>query len=127
MTRPTILALALVALALLPAPSCQPTPSPTPPPAPPPVADAGRPVPPPPAPTPPPTPPPAPPPPAPGDAYDDACASLRAAGCSEGSEPNCAATMRHADQAGITKVPVACLIRSTSRAQVWACGFVRCR
>jgi len=114
----------LALLAVLPAPSCQPQPEPVPPappgpPPPPAVVDAGRPV-------PPPLPPPAPP--SVGDVYDDACRALAAVPCPEGLVTSCAATMRHTDQAGLTKVPVVCLAAAKTAAQVRACGpFVGCR
>jgi hypothetical protein len=116
----TILAVALLVAS---SPSCNPPPDPVTPPAPAPapiptippplpVVDAG-----------PPAPPPAP---APGDAYDDACAAMKAAGCHAGADPTCAATMRHADHDGITKVPVACLGSAKTKAAVRACGFTKC-
>jgi len=66
-------------------------------------------------------------PPVVGDVYADACAAMKAAGCAEGASVNCASTIRHADQAGITKVPLACLASAKGAAAVRACGFVTCR
>ena len=101
-------AILLATLALV-ACNCQPTPTPAPvpTPAPPaPVLDAE-------------------PRPAP-DSYDDACAVLARLGCPEGKAPNCAATMRHADEGALTVVPLACITSATTVPAVRACGFVRC-
>ena len=61
-----------------------------------------------------------------GDAYDDACSVLAAAGCPEGQDPTCAATMRRTDAKGITIVPLSCLTGAHTASQIRACGFVTC-
>lgn len=124
MIRTTLAAFSLLLVAAW-SPSCnEPSPpAPVPPPQPVPtvVVDAGKP----PAPVPTPIPP-APPPPV-GDVYDDACAALAAIPCPEGKAANCAATMRHADKAGLTKVNPGCLASARTKAQAVSCGFVSCK
>jgi hypothetical protein len=115
--------------AFLTAWSCQPTPTPAPVPVPPILmADAAPPPAPPPAPAPTPTPAPVPTPAPPGDAYDAACANLKALGCSSGKVVNCASSMRLVDQEHATRKPlnVACFTTAKSIAAVRVCGFVVC-
>ena len=99
--------LAVLSLAML-APACPPPPTPSPPPAP----DAG----------------PAPPPPVDGGAtvYDQACAAIAAAGCTEGRDPTCAATLQHIDGAHITPLDVQKCAAAKTKADVRACGSIRC-
>lgn len=74
---------------------------------------------------------PQPPPPAdadagPGDIFDQACASLRHLGCSEGfdrpGEASCADTMRRAETAHLSQMQPDCVRRATSVTVVRSCG-----
>ncbi len=63
-------------------------------------------------------------PPAPTDggatAYARACANLAAVQCSEGTKPNCAAVLEHA-QGTLTTFDVPCLTGAKTKAEVRAC------
>lgn len=98
--------LALLAIALLAAQCNTPAPAP----APTPVPDAGAAGA---APTPPPT------------QEQAVCSNLARVGCPEGEDPLCPAVLTRGEQ--VTRVPLDCLLRSKTPADVQACGFVRCK
>jgi len=111
------LILVLTSTLLLACNSCSPTPSPVPPPAPqpePPI-DVG----------------PAPidggPSPVVDASVRAACANMAKAGCMEGQSSLCVGTMQKALNAGITVVPLDCLVGATpDKPSIRACGFVPC-
>lgn len=62
----------------------------------------------------------------PADEFTAACAAVAAAGCAEGSRPDCAAVMQHSVK--ITLVPTRCLAAAKTKDDVRDCGgFVKCR
>lgn len=63
-----------------------------------------------------------------GDSYDQACANMQVIGCSEGSNANCAVSMRGAESHRLEFYDSNCLIIAKSKEAVRACGNrkVRC-
>lgn len=57
-----------------------------------------------------------------GDSYDQACASIQSIGCSEGTNPNCAVTMRGAESNRLEFYDAECLKTAKSKDAVRACG-----
>lgn len=56
--------------------------------------------------------------------YARACEALRAAGCPEGVDPECAAVLARGDK--VLNMRPACLAGAKSAAEARACGSVRC-
>ena len=105
--------LAILSFALL-APACPPDPPkpPVPPDSgdagPPPIVDAGGDA-------------------SPATIYDRACSAIAAAGCPEGAKPNCAATMKHMAESGISPIDPKRCADAKTKADVRACGAIRCQ
>jgi hypothetical protein len=57
-----------------------------------------------------------------GDSYDQACANIQLQGCSEGTNMNCAVTMRTAESTKLEYYDSNCLKAATSKTAIRACG-----
>ena len=57
-----------------------------------------------------------------GDSYDQACANIQLQGCSEGTNMNCAVTMRNAESTKLEFYDANCLKTATSKAAIRVCG-----